>query len=546
MVLIPGLFATVQMQPTQGNFYTDHPALVTAPRNTSIQPDGHQVPSRNFQAPLQRFSMEKTQVQPPPVAQGLFSIPPTPELQYDELWANLETDMFAQELVHQYNVAPGDVGMVEAFSFEPGPSMPDTAPSTNSTSAINQLPGNHSNIAADNKTWAILSQALPDVGVSSSSSGQAGSVSTSSGTTATMRKDFPNPLQAVAQNSNQGSYPLGINEFGASQVMDMVTEDAISSSEDPSWQQVAPTQICSVQNNTAVRNQRSSRPENNFRDPQSYAGSAATAFNGGAMAMANDFTQLVGPGVSAMGPGVSGIRHLGEPRWAVQLLNLCATAIASQHITRTQHLMWVLNDLASVVGDANQRFAAYGLRALYMRITNQMEAIQTFLRPRHHDQEIQFGAKMVHRALVKFHEHVPWHQNCYSASSQTLLEVCAGKSRLHLIDIGAGKAIEWPIFIDALVSRAGGPPSILRITMIKDRRREEQSINTSNTVTSEAADFMTRLVKFASVLGLHVEVNVVGKALECVTREDLRLRHGEVSNFSSTWSCTHQHSYIKC
>lgn len=244
--------------------------------------------------------------------------------------------------------------------------------------------------------------------------------------------------------------------------------------------------------------------------------------------MANDFSSMM------MGPGLSGIRQLGEPRWALQLLNLCAAAIASQNITRVQHLMWLLNDLASVQGDVNQRFAAYGLRALYMRITNHMDAIKTFLRPRHYDQEIQFGPKMVHRALVKFHEHVPWHQNCYSTSSQTLLEVCAGKSRLHLIDIGAGKGIEWPIFIDALVSRAGGPPSILRITMIKDRRREENIQNSKN-VNAEAADFMTRLVKFASVLGLHVEVNVVGKALECVTREDLRLRHGEVTFHQCTF-----------
>lgn len=34
-------------------------------------------------------------------------------------------------------------------------------------------------------------------------------------------------------------------------------------------------------------------------------------------------------------------------RWAEQLLNLCAAAIANSGIARTQHLMWVLNDLAS-------------------------------------------------------------------------------------------------------------------------------------------------------------------------------------------------------
>lgn len=44
-----------------------------------------------------------------------------------------------------------------------------------------------------------------------------------------------------------------------------------------------------------------------------------------------------------------------ESHWTEQLLNLCAAAIANSDIGRTQHLMWVLNDLASFTGDANQR-----------------------------------------------------------------------------------------------------------------------------------------------------------------------------------------------
>lgn len=508
----------------------------------------------NFQAPLhpaQPFIAEKAEVQSA-VAHGLCGMPTTPGLQDNDIWASLEEDLFPQEPLQEYNdFSPGDIGMVEAFGFEPGSSIPAPV-------AI-QYPVN--NIVADYRTWAILSETLPDVGVdgSSSSGGQAGLASASTGK-AIIRKEFPSreaqQAAEVAQNSNQGSYHLGINEFEGTtmNVMDMAMEDTISdgvsSTEDSSWREGAPIQIphgYNAQNNfpgsSVVRDadgQRSSHPENNFRDAQpsqqllehreSYIAATGSApFNGGAMAMANGFTQL-------MLPGLTGVQQLGEPRWAVELLNLCAAAIASQNITRTQQLMCALNDLASVGGDVNQRFAAYGLRALYMRITNQMEAIETFLRPRHHDQEITFGPKMVHRALVKFHERDPWHQNCYSASSQTLLEVCAGMSRLHLIDIGAGKGIEWPIFIDALVSRAGGPPSILRITMIKDRRREEQNMRTAQSVNSEAADFMTRLVKFASVLGLHVEVNMVGKALECVTREDLRLRHGEVTSHQRTLS----------
>lgn len=352
--------------------------------------------------------------------------------------------------------------------------------------------------------------------------------------------------EAIAQNSDQGFHhgvTLPNTEYGNVAVdprldfMDMVMDDQISDGIS-STTSLGTDQSQQAQqmpfgygahpggfrdHHTAA--QRFSQPENNFRE-QMQGNPAAFGASGDiyneARPTESEFSQL-------LAPGQSGIRHLGESRWAEQLLNLCAAAIASKNISRTQHLMWVLNDLASVVGDANQRFAAYGLRALFCRITGRMEAAATFLRPRHKEQEVSFGPKTVHRALVKFHEYVPWHQNCYSVTSQTLLEVCAGKSRLHLIDIGAGKGIEWPIFIDALVSRSGGPPSILRMTMIRDLRREELNMHTAKSVNSEAADFMTRLVKFASLLGLHVEVNMVQKPLECVTREDLRLRDGEVT-----------------
>jgi hypothetical protein len=310
------------------------------------------------------------------------------------------------------------------------------------------------------------------------------------------REEAEGSTRVALANADYGNVVVDPRLDFMDMAMDDQISDAFSSTSPPSQQMPH-----GYGANHHVAAERSSRPESDFRE--------------------SGLSNL-------LAPGQSGIRHLGETRWAEQLLNLCAGAIASKNISRTQHLMWVLNDLASVMGDANQRFAAYGLRALFCRITGRMEAAATFLRPRHKEQEVSFGPKTVHRALVKFHEYVPWHQNCYSVTSQTLLEVCAGKSRVHLIDIGAGKGIEWPIFIDALVSRSGGPPSLLRMTMIRDLRREEHNMHTAKSANSEAAGFMTRLVNFASVLGLHVEVNMVQKPLECVTRDDLRLRDSEV------------------
>lgn len=242
-----------------------------------------------------------------------------------------------------------------------------------------------------------------------------------------------------------------------------------------------------------------------------------------------DYTQfqaMVNPSIRLDSLVTSEIRRPSGSNWAEQLLNLCAAAIVSKNIGRTQHLMWVLNDLASVTGDANQRLAAYGLKALYCRITGGKEAAATYVRPLHHQEET-LGPKVVHRALVRFHERNPWHQMSYTMTSQTLLEVFAGKSHVHIIDIGVIKGMQWPIFIDSLVSRPGGPPALLRITTIMDKRMEKTLVRNQR-ADSDSSEFMRRLVNFAEVLGLPLELNTLAGPVETVTREDLNLRDGEV------------------
>lgn len=221
----------------------------------------------------------------------------------------------------------------------------------------------------------------------------------------------------------------------------------------------------------------------------------------------------------------------GDSRWAEQLLNLCAGAIANRNIGRTQHLMWVLNELASFTGDGNQRLAAYGLKALFCKITKGKEAAATWMRPFHH-QEKTLGPKAVHRALVTFHEFNLFHQVAYTVTNETLLEVFAGKSHLHIIDVGIIKGLQWPILIDALANRQGGPPSKLRITTIRHQNADAKM--SSNQVDKDSADFMSRLVTFAKVLGLNCELDMYVGPLESITKEDLKLHEGEVKRGSST------------
>ena len=216
----------------------------------------------------------------------------------------------------------------------------------------------------------------------------------------------------------------------------------------------------------------------------------------------------------------------GGSRWAEQLLNLCAGAIADGNVARTQHLMWVLNELASFTGDGNERLAAYGLKALFCRIT-QGTSEATYLRPFHH-QEKQLGPKAVHKALVTFHEFNPWHQISYTVTNEALMDVFAGKNHLHIVDIGVMKGLQWPTLIDALANRPGGPPTKLRITTLRHHNKWAPFTH-NDQVDAESADFMRRLVTFAKVLGFNCELNLYAGPMECFREKDLKLEEGEVN-----------------
>lgn len=217
----------------------------------------------------------------------------------------------------------------------------------------------------------------------------------------------------------------------------------------------------------------------------------------------------------------------GGSRWAEQLLNLCAGAIVDGNIPRIQHLMWVLNELGSITGDANERLAAYGLKALFCRITKGEEAQATWTRPLHH-QEKTLGPKAVHKALVTFHEFNPWHQIAYTVTNDVLMDVFAEKSHLHIVDVGVIKGLQWPNLIDALSNRPGGPPMKLRITTIRHHNKWAPYTH-NDQVDAESSEFMGRLVTFSKSLGLNCELNMYAGPLECFRKEDLKLEEGEVN-----------------
>ncbi|KAF2292143.1 hypothetical protein GH714_014495 [Hevea brasiliensis] len=95
-----------------------------------------------------------------------------------------------------------------------------------------------------------------------------------------------------------------------------------------------------------------------------------------------------------------------------KLLLHCASALENNG-TLAQQVMWVLNNVASLAGDPNQRLTSW------------------------------FG---------------------FCASNGAILKAIEGYQKVHILDFSITHCMQWPTLIDALAKRPEGPPS-LRITV---------------------------------------------------------------------------------
>ncbi|MCO5551475.1 hypothetical protein L7F22_004979 [Adiantum nelumboides] len=207
----------------------------------------------------------------------------------------------------------------------------------------------------------------------------------------------------------------------------------------------------------------------------------------------------------------SGTHLSKDSKWATQLLKACASAIANNNISRTQHLMWVINDLASFTGDANQRLAACGLKALFSRVTG-VESLHPSLQSAS-ELDSNNLALSHQRALLKFQDASPWHKCSYTIANGAIVEACEGHAKIHLVDIGVSQGTQWPTLIEALATRASGAPKLLKLTMVHNHGGFE--------------NFVSRLEPFAKRLGLNLKLTNIITPLESLGQEDLELEEEE-------------------
>jgi hypothetical protein len=174
-----------------------------------------------------------------------------------------------------------------------------------------------------------------------------------------------------------------------------------------------------------------------------------------------------------------------------KLLLHCASALESNDVTLAQQVMWVINNVASSVGDPNQRLTSWFLRALISRASRVYPTSMNF---NGSSSTIQRRLMSV-TELAGYVDLIPWHRFGFCASNSAILKAIEGFPRVHIIDFSITHCMQWPTLIDALAKRPEGPP-LLKITVPSYRPPVPPLLNVS---TEQVGLRLANFAKFKDV-----------------------------------------------
>ncbi|MED6203864.1 FG-nucleoporin nsp1 [Stylosanthes scabra] len=205
-----------------------------------------------------------------------------------------------------------------------------------------------------------------------------------------------------------------------------------------------------------------------------------------------------------------------EGRWAEQLLIPCASAITARNLNRVQHLLYVLHELASPTGDPNHRLAAHGLRALTNHLSSSSSTTNCTTTTDSGTMTFaSVDSKFFNKALLKFYEASPWFSFPNNIANASILQLLAEEESssprtLHILDIGVSHGVQWPTFLEALTRRPGGPPPLVRLTVVTASSNEnEQNMEAPFSVGPPGDNSSSYLLGYAQSLKLNMQINTI-------------------------------------
>ncbi|XP_057503850.1 protein NODULATION SIGNALING PATHWAY 1 [Actinidia eriantha] len=212
-----------------------------------------------------------------------------------------------------------------------------------------------------------------------------------------------------------------------------------------------------------------------------------------------------------------------EGRWAEQLLNPCAAAVTAGNLTRVQHLLYVLHELASPSGDANHRLAAHGLRALTHLLSSPVSSVS--------QGPINFSStkpQFFQKSLMRFDEVSPWFMFPNKIANNSILQILSEQDQsrdLHILDIGVSHGVQWPTLLEALSRRSGGAPPLVRLTVVGAATDHDRITDNPFVISPPGYSFTSQLLCYAKSININLQIN----RLDNLPLQNL---NAEIINFS--------------
>ncbi|CAH9113972.1 unnamed protein product [Cuscuta epithymum] len=197
------------------------------------------------------------------------------------------------------------------------------------------------------------------------------------------------------------------------------------------------------------------------------------------------------------------------------LLTSCAQSIADVEHTIAKEKLKKIRQHSSPTGDANQRLGHAFANALEARLDGTGAQLYAALA----------SNKITASGMIKaFHTHnlsLPFFRTSIILGNAMIYEVALKSKSLHVIDFGILYGFQWPMLIQNLSQRPGGPPK-LRITGIELPQpgfRPEEMVKETG----------CRLAKYCERFGVPFEYNAITrKNWETIKVQDLKLVSGDL------------------
>ncbi|KAJ9172364.1 hypothetical protein P3X46_015610 [Hevea brasiliensis] len=200
------------------------------------------------------------------------------------------------------------------------------------------------------------------------------------------------------------------------------------------------------------------------------------------------------------------------------LLILCAQAVSANDFRTANELLKQVREHSSPLGDGSQRLAHYFANGLEARLAGSWTGMQNFY--------TSIAARRMTAADMlksyKTHLHAcPFKKLSILFANKMILHAAEKATTLHIVDFGVLYGFQWPILIQLLSMRSGGPPK-LRITGIE---LPQQGFRPAERVEETGR----RLAKYCERFSVPFEYNsITSQNWENITIEDLKINSNEV------------------